>query len=136
MLIKYSTLTTTLLIIIGETLASLFNLYETVPTYDVYMHILGGMWVASFLMFFFSRYKYNICASPSHMQNGIVLISLVMMIGILWEFYEFGAYTLAQTVLPADIYTDTLFDLFFDFCGATIITLFFTKSHNKNLTPA
>lgn len=95
------------------------HLYEAVSWLDKPMHFLGGMLVAAFLFWFLFPVKVQI---NNFFWLAVVLVSLVLLVGVLWEFAEFTflnrlvAYVFKTPFLPMTL-GDTLGDLLFDLLG-------------------
>lgn len=106
------------------------------------MHFVGGAWVAAVGYYFIYRSKWAELHNIS-MPRWIGVIGLIgfsAIIGILWEFFEFG---FDQYVLPYLTrvdksqlgLADTLADLFFDMTGAFLVSVYFLyvkKSFNSD----
>lgn len=96
------------------------HLYQTVFWLDKPMHFLGGALVAAFLFWFFvpSRIQIN-----NFFWLAVILVSLVSLVGVLWEFAEVTflnrlvIYLFKAPLLPTTL-EDTLGDLAFDLLGA------------------
>jgi len=121
------TIFTTLTLLILQILASIFSWYEKFAFFDVIMHFLGGLWATSFITYIASRYQGFYFLREKNIINFVNMVALVLFLGVLWEFFEFGLeyfsghlFTLSQR----DYYTDTLSDIFFDMVGAIFGTLF------------
>jgi len=99
-------------------LAKSFFWYFTLWYFDIFMHFLGGLWVGLFFIYVFSRKN----ASFDSIKK---IILYVLLIGVLWEFFEiFANQYIGRN--PFDIW-DTLADLFFDLLGAFVATFYFSK---------
>ena len=60
----------------------------------------------------------------------LIIISLVALIGVLWEFSEYGLDLLFERAGEAALQPgpkDTIFDLFFDLAGGLLAQLIFRK---------
>lgn len=121
--------------------ASITSAYFTFLWIDIPMHFAGGAWVAAVGYYFIYRSKWvgrNNVAAPAWIAL-VGLIGFSAIIGIFWEFFEFG---FDQYVLPhlsrvdrAQLgLADTLADLFFDMAGAFLVSVYFLyvkKSFNS-----
>lgn len=118
-------------IFIANSLAMKFYWYSTIWWYDMPMHFLGGFFVAllGLWIYFFSGKKIK-----NSNAKTVVLISFftVLVIGILWEVFEFGIDTII-TFMPHNR-LDTLSDIFYDISGSFAGALYFLKRYLK-LTP-
>jgi hypothetical protein len=102
---------TTLAIV--HTLAIRFFLYWKYTWFDIPMHILGGICIAlgiSILPFF------KIQLSPRY-TTIILYIIVALVVGILWEIFEF---TFGISVYDETFVADTISDLFMDVVGGAI----------------
>lgn len=105
-----------LFILATYALALWFELYYAFWWLDTVHHFLGGLWVAAFGNFFLKRRGFSFSGAILF----LMLIGLVALAGILWEFTEFVwdryIWHPGFTYLPG-IYEDTLSDFFFDLFG-------------------
>ena len=106
-------------------------LYQTVSWYDAFLHGLSGAWIGLVVLVWLKQESY----SRSHMDIFLAL-GIVALLGILWEFFEFGVDTLIVPLwnipmLQGDI-TDTMSDLFMDLFGGGVGALTFRFIHRRN----
>ena len=99
---------------------------------DVLLHFAGGFWLAALFVFLlWGRHAEEFPRAPS--LSLLVLISLVSLGGVLWEFFEFGYDTFFA--LPSSLpiaqmgQRDTMEDLFLDILGALAAHWFFLKNN-------
>lgn len=118
-------LTTSVAIGLFQYFGIYFSLYWLIPWFDIFMHILGGAWIALITYIFYS-YTAN--------ENGatnpplvLCIIMTVILIGVLWEWYEL---TNGLTHSEINYFRDTLSDLIFDIIGASAVYLFVSKKIN------
>jgi len=118
-------------ILIVNFLAVYFSWYWRVPWLDMAMHFSGGFWAAGILVWVFSYWSgpfINIFRRKEFRNIGVVLIG-VIVIGLLWEVYEYTAdYFAGRT--DYDI-IDTISDLMLDLMGGTIAGFYFLKKENS-----
>ena len=118
--------------------ASITSAYFTFLWMDIPMHFVGGAWSAAFGYYFIYRSgwsRLNVVSVPAWTAV-IGLIGFASIIGIFWEFFEFG---FDQYVLPHLIrvdkaqlgLADTMADLFFDMLGAFLISVFFLRNISR-----
>ena len=99
--------------------------------FDNVMHFLGGIVTAQIFLSFLGDHKKLIDFSLSNnLVNILFVISFVVLIGVLWEFYEYlNGYLFLKLLAHAPIEMelgDTLLDLFFDlFGGAVAASIYF-----------
>lgn len=94
-----------------NTAALMLSLYWVYPWLDIPMHALGGVTVALGYQsrFILSRYKHKLSF------GFLATVGFVMLIGVLWEVYEF----IVGPLLPGYL-LDTLTDLVMDFLGGVL----------------
>lgn len=108
---------------------------------DIILHFLGGFFVASFVWWFGNKFpQLDIFHRDDDFQplknnifkNFIIFIAISVLIGVFWEFFEFG-YDYFLIDSGRFVYldyaqlskSDTMGDLFMDFAGATVAALIF-----------
>ena len=90
--------------------------------FDMVLHFFGGFWVGLFFIYVFYIRK-QILKPFFH------IIIFVLLIGILWELFEFYANNYIGKS-PFDI-IDTLSDIFFDLSGGLCAILYLWKKQPK-----
>lgn len=124
------------LIFTADRLAQSFDWYWNYWWFDMVMHFSGGVFVGLSVLYIYFHSGY---VSPRHHQAlFIILFALALgaLIGVLWEFFEFGIDLYTQktingiTVMNQKV-GDTLSDLFFDMFGAVSGSLAFLKLWHK-----
>ena len=110
------------LIFIIDLLALKFYWYFSIWWSDMLMHFFGGLWLG--LAFIWFLLRKNISFEP-HFQFICQTISFVLLIGVLWEFFEF----FTNNYIGGDRFNilDTVSDIFFDLAGGTFAILYFFK---------
>ncbi len=102
------------------------------------MHFLGGFWLAA--VYFWIDAKIEISNPkfsklPRWLIDLIFTLSFVVLIGVLWEFYEFLSdfYFLAGGKISVfqSSFADTIGDLFFDLIGGITAFAIFYRKLNK-----
>ena len=103
-----------------------FYLYWTLKWYDIPVHILFGAWAAYFVLWlvYLSKYLKFYVSQNSETVFSIVIIS-VLIIGTLWEIYEFKL-GLTNTSLVDRI--DNVKDILDDLIGALFVGLYFVRN--------
>jgi len=110
-------------------LATINYWYWTYTWFDMPMHFLGGFWVATIFMWL--NPKFNIIEIRplnidrnfwrSDLPKLILVLGFVILIGVLWEFFEFGYDVLISSkgyfIAAQQGVGDTMSDLFFDLLG-------------------
>ena len=104
-----------------------FDIYYEVWWFDNIMHFLGGVWVAltSFWLYNTSRFTRRFFGPSKPL---IVALFSIVVIGILWEVYE---YLTDQTYSMIGYYLDTAKDLVVDLIGAVVATMYAAKYTQK-----
>lgn len=97
---------------------------------DSALHFSGGFWLAALAIFILiSREK--IYSSEHPLFLFLVVISFVALMGVLWEFSEYGLDLLFERAGEAAAlqqgFKDTMSDLFFDLAGGFLTQLIFRK---------
>ena len=104
---------------------------------DVVLHTAGGAWIA--LVFFYAERRYAL--GFQHISPVFVLIlalGFVMLVLVSWEWFEYGFDYFfvkeklewrAQLGLP-----DTMGDLFSDFVGGLLVSLYFVLKRGYSFT--
>lgn len=95
---------------VANQLATKFHWYYSIAWFDMMMHFLGGVWVAMFFLYVFK-------APSTFARKFWVVISSVLVVGILWEVFEFGMGSIAGDAFNV---RDTLSDIFFDLAGGCV----------------
>ena len=113
------------------------------------MHFLGGFWVALVGLVFIFDFKkpifkereilgFNLSGGISSALSALlIIVSFTVLIGALWEFYEFLWDIFISVKTPAVIMggdnVDTLKDLFFDLLGGSTCVLIYLILPIKHL---
>lgn len=89
----------------AEILGEIGNFYQTFPFWDVMLHTVNGFMFAAFgfcLVDIFNKSKrFRFALSPIFLA--IVAFCFSMTVGVLWEFFEYGADTLLHTDMQKDL---------------------------------
>lgn len=102
-------------------IGSKLHWYYSVWYYDIVMHTLGGLWIA--LVIF---WLYPVKIKNEFTKHIFFVLLGVLMIGILWEFFEiFVNETIAKN--PFNFF-DTISDIFCDLTGGVLVLIYFYKN--------
>jgi hypothetical protein len=104
-----------------------FDLGKTFPSQDIPLHFLGGFSIAySFVLLlnFFKEEK--LLALNAKSIFILVIVSLVCLAAVLWEFYEFLMFLIFELNMQPSV-NDIVGDLFFGFLGGLAGSLVFRK---------
>lgn len=110
-------------------IANKFYWYTSITPFDMYMHTLGGIFVAVVAGAFLS--KDTIFADNKKLF--IILSLFVFIVGLGWEYYEYIVQFYIKGVHLADL-NDSISDLLCDMLGGVIgffFVLIFKKRYNK-----
>ena len=105
-------------ILIGflQTLAIKYSLYFELPWLDVFMHILGGVWISSIFFAFYLFKRKGVMVSRASFL--IVSLVSVLFVSFLWEILEL---LFKNTSLSDPLYLiDSLSDFVSAFSGAIL----------------
>ncbi len=99
--------------------------YFMYPWIDIPLHFAGGGMVALFaLVFIASRQRLFPRESGCILVRTIFVLGCTALVGIGWEFFEFGYDALfkpTQSVIAQIGSADTIGDLFFDLLGGAVV---------------
>lgn len=110
--------------------ATFFYWYSSIDQFDMLMHTLGGVFIAVWG----SALLYPLLKDQKPILWLIILTALTIVIGFLWEVFEFSVQGLMQVETLANI-PDSLSDMVFDMMGGILGTLFAiyrTKRYNAS----
>lgn len=95
--------------------------------YDDAMHLVGGIWAAFFSVAVFAEWqRRGFVSFQSRFVYVFCIIAFVFMIGVVWEWYEFGLdeyFILRYNHPRQQELLDTLGDLASDAAGAALFVL-------------
>ena len=111
-----------LVLFVGIFVGEQWGLYYAIPNFDKVLHTLGGLAIAWMAMAIFQD---DIKQLPWYKQL-VLIVSLTIMVGVLWEFAEFSA-GFTRSSWPwlyhwfhgGDM-ADTISDLVADLSGGTL----------------
>ena len=96
--------------------------------FDMVLHFLGGFWQGMLFIWFFSIKDLPLLKPPLDPHDPKLVyktIFFVLLIGILWELFQF--YTKNYIgIYPFDI-VDTTSDIFFDLAGGALALLYYFR---------
>ncbi len=107
-------------IFLVNSLALQFYWYSSVWYLDMIMHFFGGFWVGLFFIYVFSTK--NPKTSILILFFKVFLATLI--IGVLWEAYEFFLNIVSATSFD---FRDIMSDIFFDLLGSIVSVFYFFK---------
>jgi hypothetical protein len=112
--------------------ATYLHLFFLIWWLDIPVHILGGLWIA--LLSLVMYYRSHLVHRKDHSTAFAILVSLcvALLIGLLWEVYEF---VIDRAMDARDLQlSDTLKDLCDDFLGGVIAAWIFVRNgYNKHI---
>jgi hypothetical protein len=89
-------------------------------------HMAGGMATAWTLFRFFFSQKLFAIKLPERIWLVCVLVAMVAVVGVAWEWMELYADMVFGGMLSRGVF-DTLLDITADMCGALVVGLFISK---------
>jgi len=123
-------------IFIANLLAQKFYWYSSIWYFDMIMHFLGGVWQGLFFIWFFSindlpLFRLSLDAIDFKLIYKTILF--VLLIGVLWEFFEF----FTNNYVGHDPFNtlDTISDIFFDLAGGAFAVFYFLFYLSKKIMP-
>ncbi len=99
--------------------------------FDMIMHTLGGIWVASCALWFYYFRKTasdKLLQIPQKSSVFFIAIASIFVIGVGWELFEFNLDKFITFSIHDSI--DTASDLFFDFLGSILAVFLFFSVYN------
>lgn len=104
-------------IFLGEAI----NAYETFWWWDAFLHTASGMILgfAGFLLLYIKVKQGKLIANPFFL--GVIIFSLGMAFGGVWEIFEFAVDNLFGTSMQKSGLRDTMWDLVVDGSGALLM---------------
>ncbi|MDQ2932847.1 MAG: hypothetical protein M3Q80_00510 [bacterium] len=112
-------------IVLGAHIFGLKGLYIDIPTYDIMMHMIGGVGIALFLSALFQSYKTGEFFSAKNIVVGVFII------GIIWEYFEIHFGLLGHPLWSKLYYIDTVADIINDIIGGSIVAYVVTRKNRK-----
>ncbi len=108
--------------------SSIFSgFYWKNPWVDIPLHFLGGLSVALFGIIYFKNEieKLNLLSAV------VFILGFSGLIGIFWEFFEWGLDTFFKAKINQASVSDTLGDLLMDLLGSILIVFYFLFLRKK-----
>lgn len=104
--------------------AEAFYLYWTIWWFDNMVHLLAGFAGGFIIVWFLSDFISFHLKKNSNLNSVLIIIGSVLVVGIVWEIFEY-----INNITPyAEGYIfDTTLDLFFDLLGATLASVIGVK---------
>ncbi len=128
------------LVLMLHLLALQYYLYWVYWWYDIPMHFLGGAWVGGMAVLSWTRFRNKkflqgkaLHARPCLAVSGLFFVGVgaVLMVGGLWELFEFSLDTFI--ILQKNDILDTISDMGMNVAGALSAVLFITRYLDLNL---
>lgn len=106
-------------------IAVYFSIYWTEPRFDIFMHVLGGLSVALFVLALLEEIYDGM---TPRLKALVCMIFGALIIGVLWEVYEYfvGATFVTARNFKLDTTTDIIMDIIGGFL-AFVVALRFGK---------
>jgi len=94
-----------------------YGVYITFTWLDIPMHFLGGLAISYTIVLFLKFFKdKNMINIRNRFIFVLVVVALVILVAVLWEFYEFFLKTFFNVSTQPNL-EDTLLDLFMGLVG-------------------
>lgn len=106
--------------------ANLFYWYSSIWWFDMFMHTLGGVFLALVVGAIFSKKFFQI----KNLKIFWIIFFSVFIIGLLWEGYEYVVQYFIKNVHLADFY-DSISDLICDLVGGVVGTFFVIRAKRR-----
>ncbi len=100
--------------------ATVFYWYASISWYDMFMHALGGIFLAVFTAAFFMRHIRALDA----FETTVTLLLAVLVLGALWEYFEYGVQYVIRGSAELASVSDSVSDLVCDMLGGMVGTYF------------
>jgi ABC-type multidrug transport system fused ATPase/permease subunit len=113
-----------IILFIAQVLLLRFDVYGSLWWSDIPMHILGGMWVALIFKYLFLEKNNTSVKINGFWANLILCLGFVVLIGVLWEFYEFFVDSILFAQYQQTL-ADTMKDLLDDMIGGAIVSAYY-----------
>ncbi len=107
-------------------LANEFSWYWRIPWFDMPMHFLGGLWLGSVALWW---YTHNAVLTP--LRIFLISLTTVLVVGVLWEFFEFSVDTVV-IISGQNGILDTTTDIIFDIIGGITAAMYYIFKKQKN----
>ncbi len=104
-------------------IAGLDGPYYTIKSYDIFMHLLGGVGIGLFAAAMLQSYQDGI------LLNRRNLVAAVIAVGIVWELFEIYYNLTGHPLWSKLYYIDTVKDLIMDIIGGSIVAYFTIKHY-------
>jgi hypothetical protein len=134
----------TLFIFAAQYLGEVRNFYEKFWWWDIMLHTTSGflLGIIGFMFVYLLNKKYDINVTLSPFFVALFAFCFAVMIGVLWEIYEFSldrlfGYNMQKfRGLGQDGLVDTMLDLIVDSAGALVISIlgYFNIKENKQVS--
>lgn len=106
--------------------ANTFYWYLVISWFDMFMHTLGGIFLAVFSATVFSGF----IKKTSALKTFLLLLSIVFAIGFAWEIFEYVVQFLIRGSIQIANVPDSISDMLCDIVGG-VIGFFFVLSQKR-----
>jgi len=115
----------------ADTLGNALYLYRKFDWYDKFTHFTGGATAGALMILVLSYLSRKNHWRISLKTLIIFAVSLALLFGVFYEFWEYFAYSILGYKFIITGLTDTAHDLLFDFLGIMVAILIFTAMLKK-----
>jgi hypothetical protein len=103
---------------VAHMMAEVYFLYWAFEWYDILTHFLGGLWVGMAALWFWYLSGYIRDIETIDFRALPIAILAGLVIGVVWEGYEYGVWMWSGSGLPINYMQDTSLDIVVDVFGA------------------
>jgi hypothetical protein len=108
--------------------ASFFYFYWTLWWFDIFMHFLGGFWIASVCLWIFYSNYFRQSSRPSRVRLFVFAVLSSIVLGLAWETFEL----VAGIILFPEYIPDSSLDMVMDTIGGVFAYLFYIRNYYLN----
>lgn len=101
-------------------IAEQYHLYWIYRWFDIPMHFFGGVWVGLAVLWLCFRSGYVWKETGPPLSALVIGVVGGLLIGFVWEVYEFVVWQISGAGLPLNYVPDSLLDLVMDFLGSLV----------------
>lgn len=120
------------LILLGHIFGIFLHLYDTIPQYNSLIHLIGGGWIASIVIYLIQKYELFSSFFRSLFLGTLAVASIVLTVELAWEFLEYAIDTIALnkygvilSLQPSIL--DTIKDLGVGWIGGIVFSIWYGK---------
>ncbi len=110
----------------------LFDVYSYFPSFDVPMHVLGGVSIAMSVYYLLqaAKKKKFLSIRSFALEAGLIVL-ITLSVAVFWEWYEYAVTILTRVSFQGTV-ADTMADLVYGTIGATITVSLLARKSKKS----